>query len=83
MIKVLKEYEIPVGELSCWPQRSAGQKITFDGREITVEEAAEDSFKGMDFCPQAVKNQCQRNLPHSSRLPGSIYRQQLSLQDGS
>ena len=74
MIKVLKEYEIPVGELKLLAsKRSAGQKITFDGREITVEEAAEDSFKGMDFVLGAVKNPMSKKFAPFIKASGAVY----------
>ena len=74
MIKVLKEYEIPVGELKLLAsKRSAGQKITFDGREITVEEAAEDSFKGMDFVLGAVKNPMSKKFAPFIKAAGAVY----------
>lgn len=74
MIKILKEYEIPVGELKLLAsKRSAGQKITFDGREITVEEAAEDSFKGMDFVLGAVKNPMSKKFAPFIKASGAVY----------
>lgn len=74
MIKVLKEYEIPVGELKLLAsKRSAGQKISFDGREITVEEAAEDSFKGMDFVLGAVKNPMSKKFAPFIKAAGAVY----------
>lgn len=74
MIKVLKEYEIPVGELKLLAsKRSAGQKISFDGREITVEEAAEDSFKGMDFVLGAVKNPMSKKFAPFIKAARAVY----------
>ena len=57
MINVLEEYQIPVDELKLLASaRSAGQTVPFAGKEITVEEAKEDSFEGMDFVLGAVQN---------------------------
>ena len=57
MINVLAEYQIPVDELRLLASaRSAGQTVSFAGKEIAVEEAKEDSFEGMDFVLGAVQN---------------------------
>ena len=57
MINVLAEYQIPVDELKLLASaRSAGQTVSFAGKEIAVEEAKEDSFEGMDFVLGAVQN---------------------------
>lgn len=50
MLKVLEERRFPVGTLRlCATSRSAGRKLSFRGREYTVEETTPDSFAGMDF----------------------------------
>ena len=57
MINVLAEYQIPVDELKLLASaRSAGQTVSFAGKEIVAEEAKEDSFEGMDFVLGAVQN---------------------------
>ena len=57
MINVLEEYRIPVDRLKLLASaRSAGQIIPFAGTDLTVEEAKEDSFAGMDFVLGAVQN---------------------------
>ena len=57
MINVLAEYQIPVDELRLLASaRSAGQTVSFAGKEIAVEEAKEDSFEGMDFVLGTVQN---------------------------
>ncbi|WP_164215507.1 aspartate-semialdehyde dehydrogenase [Virgibacillus sp. YIM 98842] len=69
ILKLLEKKEFPVKELKLLSsKRSAGKKINFKNREITVEEAAPDSFEGIDialfsaggsiskkFAPEAVK----------------------------
>ena len=55
MLKVLEEYDFPVKTLRPLASaRSAGSTVPFKGREITVEEACESSFEGMDFVLGAV-----------------------------
>ncbi len=56
MISVLEEYRIPVKTLlPLASARSAGRTIFFNGKEITIKEAKEDSFEGMDFVLGAVE----------------------------
>ena len=55
MLKILEEYDFPVGELRPLASaRSAGSTVPFKGQEILVQEAREDSFEGMDFVLGAV-----------------------------
>ena len=67
-LNLIEEHNFPFAELKMLAsKRSAGKKIQFMGKEYTVEEATEDSFKGVDialfaggaasktFAPAAVK----------------------------
>ncbi|MDR0298284.1 MAG: aspartate-semialdehyde dehydrogenase [Streptococcaceae bacterium] len=50
MLKVLEEYDFPVGRLKPLASaRSAGKKNSFKGQEYTVEELTEDSFDGYEL----------------------------------
>lgn len=50
IVRLLEAREFPVGELTLLSSaRSAGKKMTFRGREYTVQEAGPDSFKGVDI----------------------------------
>jgi aspartate-semialdehyde dehydrogenase len=50
MIKVLEERDVPVGSLRLLASaRSAGTRVKFRGRSITVEELTPHSFEGIDF----------------------------------
>src|SRR5262247_4409670 len=50
MREVLEEREFPVGELRFLASdRSAGQFLSFKGKEIRVDVLTEDSFKGIDI----------------------------------
>lgn len=50
MIKVLEERRVPVGSLRLLSSaRSAGTRVRFNGKLITVEELTEDSFDGIDI----------------------------------
>lgn len=68
-LNLIEERNFPFAELKMLAsKRSAGKKIQFMGKEYTVEEATEDSFKGVDialfaggaasktFAPAAVKS---------------------------
>lgn len=70
-IKLIEERKFPYNELKLLAsKRSAGTVLKVDGRDYTVEEAAADSFSGMnialfaggsvskDFAPHAVKAGC-------------------------
>ena len=67
-LNLIEERNFPFAELKMLAsKRSAGKKIQFMGKDYTVEEATEDSFKGVDialfaggaasktFAPAAVK----------------------------
>ncbi len=57
MIRVLEERSFPVGRLlPLASARSAGKTVTFRGEEIAIQEASDDSFRGMDFVLGAVSN---------------------------
>ncbi|MBG88571.1 MAG: aspartate-semialdehyde dehydrogenase [Verrucomicrobiales bacterium] len=50
MIKVLERRNFPVGELTLLASaRSAGKKLKYNGREITIKELTKDSFGGIDI----------------------------------
>ncbi len=57
MLKVLAERNFPVGEIKALASAaSAGKKVYFGQNELTIEEAKEDSFRGMDYVLGAVSN---------------------------
>ncbi|SDW26215.1 aspartate-semialdehyde dehydrogenase [Paenibacillus sp. CF384] len=50
IIGLLEKRDFPIAELKLLSSaRSAGSKIIFKGKEITVEEASPDSFKGIEI----------------------------------
>jgi len=74
MIKVLEEYQIPVGTLKPLASaRSAGSLIRFNGQDIAIEEATEDSFEGMDFVLGAVKNAMSKKFAPAIVKAGAVY----------
>lgn len=56
MLKVIEELDIPVAELRPLASvRSAGKTVLYKGKEITILEATENSFNGLDFVLGAVE----------------------------
>lgn len=56
MLKVIEEMNLPVCELRPLASaRSAGKTVLFNGSKITIQEANESSFKGLDFVLGAVE----------------------------
>lgn len=57
MIKVLEERNFPINELRPLASaRSVGKKVLFKGKEIEVQLACAEAFKGMDIVLSAVEN---------------------------
>ncbi len=74
MLKVLEEYDIPVNKLlPLASARSAGGTVKFKGEDIVIEEAAENSFEGMDFVLGAVKNAMSRQFAPAIVKSGAVY----------
>jgi aspartate-semialdehyde dehydrogenase len=74
MIKILEEYQIPVGTLlPLASARSAGSVIRFNGQDIEIKEATEDSFEGMDFVLGAVKNAMSKKFAPAIVRAGAVY----------
>ena len=74
MIKILEEYDIPVGKLlPLASARSAGSFVKFKGEDVRIEEACESSFEGMDFVLGAVKNPMSRRFAPAIVKSGAVY----------
>ena len=74
MLKVLEEYDIPVGELRLLASaRSAGATMKFKGQDYVLQEATDDSFTGMDFVLGAVKNAMSRQFAPAIVKSGAVY----------
>ena len=74
VIQVLQEYKIPVKKLlPLASARSAGKKIMFNGKEVTIEEATESSFEGMDFVLGAVENDMSKHFAPAIVKSGAVY----------
>ena len=74
MLSILEEYNIPVAELRPLASaKSAGSKLSFCGREITVLEATEQSFSGLDYVLGAVSSGMSRRFAPAIRASGAVY----------
>ncbi len=74
MIKVLQEYKIPVKKLlPLASARSAGSKIMFNGKEVEIQEATENSFEGMNFVLGAVENDMSKKFAPAIVKSGAVY----------
>ena len=74
MLKILQEYEIPVEELRLLASaRSAGEKVLFNGREVVIQEATDDSFEGLDFVLGAVEGPMSQRFAPAIRKSGAVY----------
>lgn len=73
MMKVLEERNFPINTLKLLAsKRSAGKKMMFAGKEITIEEATTDSFKGMDIVLGAAENDIAEALLPSAVEAGAL-----------
>ncbi len=74
MLKVLEEYDIPVGKLlPLASAKSAGGYVRFRGEDVKIEEAHDESFEGMDFVLGAVKNPMSRRFAPAIVKSGAVY----------
>ena len=74
MLKVLEEYDIPVGKLlPLASAKSAGDTVRFKGEDVKIEEAREESFEGIDFVLGAVKNPMSRRFAPAIVKSGAVY----------
>ena len=57
MLRCLEERDFPVSELRVMASsRSAGKKVTFKGKELTIIEATKDAFADIDIALMAVES---------------------------
>ncbi|MCQ2798770.1 MAG: aspartate-semialdehyde dehydrogenase [Bacilli bacterium] len=74
MIKVLQERNFPVSELRPLASaRSAGQKISFNGQEITIQEINENSFEGIDIVLGASPNKVAKQYKDAIVKSGAVF----------
>ena len=74
MMKVLAEREFPVEELHLLASaRSVGQKIQWQGQELTVELACDEAFQGMDIVLGAAENDIAKQFAPAIVKAGAVF----------
>ena len=74
MMKVLAERNFPVGKLILLASaRSAGQKLTFKGEEITIQEACDEAFEGVDIVLGAAENDIAKRFAPAIVKAGAVF----------
>ncbi len=74
MIKVLQERNFPVGKLiPLASRRSAGKKLTFRGEEVTIQEACDTAFEGVDIVLGAAENDIAKRFAPAIQAAGAVF----------
>ena len=74
MLKVLEERQFPINQLKALASaRSAGKQLPFNGGTVTVEEATEASFEGMDIVLGAASNEMARKFAPAVVKAGAVF----------
>ncbi len=74
MIRVLQERDFPVGKLIALASaRSAGKMIKFRGEDVTVQEARDAAFAGVDIVLGAAENDIARKFAPAIVGAGAIF----------
>ena len=74
MMKVLAERDFPVGKLiPLASKRSAGKKLMFKGEEITIQEACDEAFQGVDIVLGAAENDIAQKFAPAITAAGAVF----------
>ena len=74
MIKVLQERNFPVGKLiPLASRRSAGKKLLFKGEEVTIAEACDTAFEGVDIVLGAAENDIAKRFAPAIQAAGAVF----------
>ena len=74
MIKVLQERNFPVGKLiPLASRRSAGKKLLFRGEEVTIQEACDTAFEGVDIVLGAAENDIAKRFAPAIKASGAVF----------
>ena len=74
MLNVLQERNFPVGKLvPLASARSAGKTVKFRGEEITIREANENAFEGVDIVLGAAENDVAQALAPAIVKAGAVF----------
>ena len=74
MMKILAERKFPVGELHLLASaRSAGKVVSWQGQNITLEEATDAAFSGMDIVLGAAENDIAERFAPAIVRSGAVF----------
>ncbi len=74
MIKILQERNFPVGKLiPLASARSAGKTIVFRGEEVTIREAGDRAFEGVDIVLGAAENDIAKRFAPAIVKAGAVF----------
>jgi aspartate-semialdehyde dehydrogenase len=74
MIKILAERSFPVGKLiPLASARSAGKTLKFRGEDVTIREAANDAFEGVDIVLGAAENDIAKQFAPAIVKSGAVF----------
>ena len=74
MIKILAERDFPVGKLvPLASARSAGKTIQFKGQEVTIQEACDEAFEGVDIVLGAAENDIAKQFAPAIVKAGAVF----------
>ena len=74
MLKVLEERRFPINRLKALASsRSAGKQMPFNGGTVTVEEATDASFEGMDIVLGAASNEMAKRFAPAIVKAGAVF----------
>ena len=74
MIKVLQERNFPVKKLiPLASRRSAGKTLMFKGEEVTIQEACDTAFEGVDIVLGAAENDIAKRFAPAITAAGAVF----------
>ena len=74
MIKILQERDFPVGKLvPLASARSAGKTLLFKGEEVTIQEACDSAFEGVDIVLGAAENDIAEKFAPAIVKAGAVF----------
>ena len=74
MIKILEERNFPVGTLiPLASARSAGKTLQFKGQDVTIREACDEAFQGVDIVLGAAENDIAKRFAPAIVAAGAVF----------
>lgn len=74
MMKILQERNFPVGTLKLLAsKRSVGRTFEFNGETVTVEEACDEAFQGVDIVLGAAENDIAQRFAPAIVAAGAVF----------